>query len=673
MDAMKKTVPKSLPRASDDGRTRAIIDRVLPEIDGGRFPVKRIAGDRMIVEADAFGDGHDALACMLKFRHEGDPEWSEAPMNALVNDRWRGEFVVDKLGRYRYTVTAWVDHFLSWRAEFKRRVDRADIASAALVGGKLIAEAANRAVGTDAQQLRKWGKRLIAAQDIEETQTLALDDDMAALAQRYPDRRFATSYARELGVVVDRERARFSSWYEMFPRSAGAAPGRHGTFRDCEARLPYVAELGFDVLYFPPIHPIGRDKRKGKNNALIAGAHDAGSPWAIGSSEGGHKAILPELGTLADFRRLVQSARGLGIDIALDIAFQCAPDHPYVKEHPEWFTWRPDGTVQYAENPPKKYQDIYPFNFESDDWVNLWEELKSVFEFWIEQGVTVFRVDNPHTKPFPFWEWAIGETKSAHPEVIFLAEAFTRPKIMHRLAKLGFTQSYTYYAWRNTRHELAEYFSELAHGPGRDYFRPNVWPNTPDILTEYMQHGGRPAFCARLILAGTLASSYGIYGPAFELLERLPREPGSEEYLNSEKYELRVWDLEQPESLRYLIARLNAVRRTNPALQDDTTLRFETTDNEELVAYTKATADLSNVLLVVVNIDPHHTQSGWIEVDIKRLQLEPETPYQVHDLLSDARYLWHGGRNYVELAAGMGHVFAVRRRVRDERDFDYFI
>jgi starch synthase (maltosyl-transferring) len=669
----KRNGAKASGRASADGRPRAVIDRVIPEIDGGRFAVKRTVGDLMVVEADVFADGHDTITCMLGFRHESDSDWTEVAMNAAPNDRWRGEFTVEKLGRYRYTVTAWVDHFLSWRNELKRRVDAADIASAALVGAKLIAEAANRAGRTDGHRLRQWGKQLIAAQDADEIKRLALDDEMAAIARHYPDRRFAAVYERDLRIVVDRERARFSAWYELFPRSTSPEPGRHGTFKDCEARLPYVAELGFDIVYLPPIHPIGRVKRKGKNNALAAAPDDVGSPWAIGSDEGGHKAVHPDLGTLDDFRSFVARARELRIDVALDIAFQCAPDHPYVKEHPEWFTWRPDGTVQYAENPPKKYQDIYPFNFESEDWRGLWEELKSVFQFWIDQGVTVFRVDNPHTKPFPFWEWVISELKSAHPDLIFLAEAFTRPKIMHRLAKLGFTQSYTYFAWRNTKHELMEYFTELAHGPGREYFRPNVWPNTPDILTEYLQHGGRPAFTARLLLAATLAASYGIYGPAFELSERLPRETGSEEYLNSEKYQLRTWDLDRPDSLRYLIARVNEIRRENPALQHDGTLTFATADNDQLIAFLKATEDLTDMLLVVVNLDPHHRQSGWVDLDLGRFKLDEHMPYQVHDLLTDGRYLWHGRRNYVELDAGMGHVFAVRRRVRDERDFDYFV
>jgi starch synthase (maltosyl-transferring) len=613
----------------------------------------------MTVEADVFGDGHDALACMLGYRHEFDRDWSEVPMTLLVNDRWRGEFTLERMGRYRYTVTAWVDHFLSWRTEFRRRIDAADIASAALVGGKLIAEAANRATRSDAQRLRDWGKQLVSAVGTDEIRRIALDDEMSLVAQRYPDRRYAAVYEKELKIVVDRSRARFSSWYEFFPRSTSQEPGRHGTFRDAETRLDYVAELGFDVVYLPPIHPIGRTKRKGRNNTLDPTQDDVGSPWAIGAEEGGHKSIHPELGTADDFRRFVARARELGLEVALDIAFQSAPDHPYVRLNPSWFTWRPDGTVQYAENPPKKYQDIYPFNFESDDWTALWDELKSVFDYWIAQGVAIFRVDNPHTKPFAFWEWVISEIKAAHPEVIFLSEAFTRPKIMHRLAKIGFTQSYTYFAWRNTKAELIEYFDELAHGTGREYFRPNVWPNTPDILTEYLQRGGRPAFTARLLLAATLASNYGIYGPAFELCESTPREPGSEEYLHSEKYELRTWDLDHAVSLRYLIARVNAVRRENPALQDDSTLAFSATDNDQLIAYVKATRDRSNVLLIVVNLDPNHRQSGWVEVDLEQLELSPDVPFDVHDLLTDARYQWRARRNYVELTAGMGHIFAV--------------
>jgi starch synthase (maltosyl-transferring) len=669
------TATKAMPSgaAGLDGRVRVVIEGVTPIVEGGRYPVKRVLGEAVVVEADAFTDGHDALACRLAFRHADDKEWQEVPMRPLGNDRWRGAFRVDRLGRYQYTVLAWVDHFLSWRHDFARRIEAEDIAIAALVGAHLIDEAAKRASGEDADRLLRWAERLAGNRAPEEQKRLGLDEEMAELVMCYADRSLALRYGHELAVTVERERARYSTWYELFPRSTSAEPGRHGTLRDVAARLPYVAEMGFDVLYLPPIHPIGRVKRKGPNNTLDPGPDDVGSPWAIGSTEGGHKAILPELGTLKDFRFLVAEAHRQGLEIALDIAFQCAPDHPYVKQHPEWFRWRPDGTVQYAENPPKKYQDIYPFNFESTAWQSLWRELKSVFEFWIGEGVTIFRVDNPHTKPFPFWEWVIGEIKKAHPEVIFLAEAFTRPKVMHRLAKLGYTQSYTYFTWRNTKQELTEYFTELSQESGREYFRPNVWPNTPDILPEYLQLGGRPAFTARFVLAATLAASYGIYGPAFELAEHAPREPGSEEYLDSEKYQIRAWNLEREDSLRELIARVNRIRRENPALHSDWSLAFHPVSNDDLIAYSKQCDDPENALVTVVNLDPYHVQSGWLELDLEAFGLDAQAPFQMHDLLSGARYLWHGLRNFVQLEPGMSHIFRVRRRVRSERDFDYFL
>jgi starch synthase (maltosyl-transferring) len=474
--------------------------------------------------------------------------------------------------------------------------------------------------------------------------------------------------------VADRERARFSAWYEFFPRSSARESGRHGTFRDCAGMLPYVAEMGFDVVYFPPIHPVGRVNRKGRNNSLVPDDDDVGSPWAIGATEGGHCAVHAPLGTLADFDALVVRARELGMEIALDIAFQCAPDHPYVKEHPAWFRKRPDGSVQYAENPPKKYQDIYPFDFESDDWRGLWTELADVMQFWIDRGVKIFRVDNPHTKAFPFWEWAIARLKARHPDALFLAEAFTRPKVMHRLAKLGFSQSYTYFAWRNTKHELTEYFTELALGPGRTYFRPNVWPNTPDILTATLQYGGRGAFMARLVLAATLSATYGIYGPAYEHMEATAREPGSEEYLDSEKYEIRQRDLARADSLAPFIGRINRIRSDNPALHANDGLRFLPVDNEQLIAYARYTPALDNVILCVVNLDPHHVQSGWVEVDLGAFGLEPHMQFQVHDLVTDARYLWQGARNYVSLDPQRvpAHVLRLRRHLRREQDFDYF-
>jgi starch synthase (maltosyl-transferring) len=461
----------------------------------------------------------------------------------------------------------------------------------------------------------------------------------------------------------------------MFPRSASNKPGRHGTFKDVEARLPYVSAMGFDVLYLPPIHPIGESFRKGKNNVEQADDGDVGSPWAIGSSAGGHKAIHPQLGTLEDFRRLVAAAEKVGIEIALDAAFQCSPDHPYVKEHPDWFRQRPDGTIQYAENPPKKYQDIYPFDFESKDWQNLWDELKGIFEFWIEQGVKIFRVDNPHTKPFAFWEWCIGEIKSSHPEVLFLSEAFTRPKIMYRLAKLGFTQSYTYFAWRNTKRELTEYVTALTRSETREFLRPNFWPNTPDILTEYLQLGGRPAFVSRLVLAALLSPNYGIYGPPFEHCWNASREPGSEEYLDSEKYQVHHHDLDRPGSLKDFIARVNRLRREHAALQTNQNLQFHHVDNEEIICFSKSSEDRSQIILAVVSLDPHHRQSGWVELPLEDFGLDADRPCQVHDLLSDARFLWHGRRNYVELNPEIvpAHVFQVRRRIRSEKDFEYYL
>jgi starch synthase (maltosyl-transferring) len=479
-----------------------------------------------------------------------------------------------------------------------------------------------------------------------------------AWLERLPSQSTVT-YPRELVVTVDREKAGFSAWYEMFPRSASPVPGRHGTFKDCEARLPYIAEMGFDVLYLPPIHPIGKTGRKGKNNTLPAGPEDPGTPWAIGSSEGGHKAINPRLGTLVDFKHLLSKAKQLNIEIALDIAFQCSPDHPYVKEHPEWFLHRPDGSIQYAENPPKKYQDIYPLNFETEDRQGLWEELKSIVVYWAKQGVRIFRMDNPHTKPFPFWEWLLSEAKKEYPDVIFLAEAFTRPKIMYRLAKLGFDQSYTYFSWRNNKKDITEYLTELTQTPVKDFFRPNFWPNTPDILNEYLQTGGRAVFMARLVLAATLSSNYGIYGPAFELMENRPREPKSEEYFNSEKYEIKHWDIDRADSLKDFISRVNRIRRENAALQMNRNLWFNTTNNDQLICYSKHTDDLTDIILVVVNFDPHTTQTGTVNVPLKSWGFDVEKPYKVHDFLSDKEYFWRGEWNYVELnpAVCPAHVF----------------
>ncbi|HEX6902410.1 MAG TPA: maltotransferase domain-containing protein [Thermoanaerobaculia bacterium] len=657
---------------NEEGRRRVVIEGVEPEIDCGRFPVKRVVGEPIVVEADVFTDGHDAVTCRLLWRPEGQEMWNETAMEPLGNDRWRAGFSASTQGRWLYSIAAWVDHFKTWRRDLRKRVDAGqDVAVDLLVGANLVREASGRAVSSDARVLAGLADDLETGSDGARV-TLALDDELAALMDRHADRRFETVYPRELGVVVDRERARFSTWYEMFPRSAGAG-GRHGTFRDCEARLPYIAGMGFDVLYLPPIHPIGQAFRKGKNNALETEPGDVGSPWAIGAAEGGHKAIHPELGSLEDFRRLIARAKERGIEIALDIAYQASPDHPYVKEHPEWFRKRPDGTIQYAENPPKKYQDIYPFDFESAEWRALWEELAGVVDFWAGQGVKIFRVDNPHTKAFPFWEWALPEIKRKHPDALFLSEAFTRPKVMYRLAKLGFTQSYNYFPWRNRRWELVEYFTELTQTEVKEYFRPNLWPNTPDILTEPLQIGGRPAFVQRLMLAATLGASYGIYGPAYELMEHVPRERGSEEYLDSEKYQIREWDLERPDSLSELIALVNRIRRENPALQSDHSLRFHGSDNDQMIVYSKSAGD--NLILVAVNLDPHNAQAAWVDLDLKVLGLEADQPFNVHDLLTGARYRWHGSRNFVRLDPHQvpAHIFRVRRQVRSEKDYDYFI
>jgi starch synthase (maltosyl-transferring) len=612
---------------------RVVVESVRPEVDGGRYAIKRALGERVLVECDAFADGHDAVACELMWRYVGESDWHVTPMQFRQNDRWAASFAVEKLGRYQYKVRAWTDPFVTWRRDLVKRRDAGqDLSVDFLIGAQLLPDPILSSPTKSADE------RYAAA--------------MAAEAPPpSPDRVVESQPVLE--VVVDPVRARFSTWYEMFPRSA-RADGRHATFKDVIALLPYVQQMGFDVLYFPPIHPVGTRARKGKNNAVRARAGDVGSPWAIGAKEGGHKALLPELGTFEDFHLLVEQAERIGIAIALDIAFQCSPDHPYVREHPEWFRARPDGTIQYAENPPKKYQDIYPFEFETPAWRALWAELKSVFEFWVGHGVKIFRVDNPHTKAFDFWEWAISDLKRAHPELIFLSEAFTRPRIMHKLAKLGFTQSYTYFTWRNTKEELVDYFTELTQDPSREYFRPNVWPNTPDILHETLQHGGRPAFIVRVVLAATLAANYGLYGPAYELLEHLPREPGSEEYLNSEKYEIKRWERDRADSLKELIARLNRIRHENAALQSDWSLRFHPVDNHQLLAYSKTQG--SNTILAVVNLDFSHPQSGWIDVDF-------DASFEVQDLLSGGRYTWTRGRNFVELNPHTlpAHVFKVVR------------
>ena len=655
-----------------DGRKRVIIEGVAPAVDQGRFPAKRVLGDVVGAEADIFADGHDLISAVLRWRHQSEKKPREIRMRPLINDRWRAEFPVESLGFYHFTIEAWIDHFLTWHRDLQKRVDGGaeDLDVQLQIGLQLIREAADRAAARDKKKLQGFITTLESEAPIEEKIDDMWSEDLLALMFRNAERRFSTSLDGEMPIEVDRKKAAYSSWYEMFPRSAGN--GRHGTFRDLEAELPRVAKMGFDVLYLPPIHPIGTTFRKGRNSTVGADEDDAGSPWAIGAPEGGHTAVHPQLGTIEDFERLVKVAAQHNVEIALDIAFQVSPDHPYVNQHPEWFRKRPDGSIQYAENPPKKYQDIYPFDFETEGWQGLWTELRDVFRFWIGKGVRIFRVDNPHTKPLPFWNAVITQLKRENPDLIFLAEAFTRPRITYWLAKGGFSQSYTYFAWRNTAHELREYFQEITKPPVSDFFRPNAWPNTPDILTEYLQYGGKPAFTIRFVLAATLSSSYGIYGPPFERYDHVARESGSEEYHDSEKYAVKRWE-PTGDDLSELITVVNRVRRENIALQQNTTLRFHKTDNESILCYSKAAGD--NIVLCVVNVDPNNTQSGWLDLDLEALQLDPTRAFQVHDLLSNARHSWHGPRNFVQLNPHVvpAHIFRIRRRVRTERDFEYYL
>jgi starch synthase (maltosyl-transferring) len=639
---------------------RVSIRDVSPQVEAGRYPAKASRGAPVTVEADVFADSHDLIKATVCWRRKGQRRWEEAPMTLVVNDRWRGEFTPEELGRYEYRVTGWIDRFGTWQRDTIKKLD-ANVATSVdlLIGAELLEEVRERASGADRDELDRLHATLTDERlDLPARAAPSLTEEADTLVVRNDARRFAAESER-LPLRVDRERARYSTWYELFPRSASPEPGRHGTFDDVIARLPYVASMGFDVLYLPPIHPIGKVHRKGRNNSVIAQPDDPGSPWAIGSDEGGHHAIHPELGTIEDFRRLVAACQDHGLELAMDIAFQCAPDHPWVTEHPEWFEHRPDGTIQYAENPPKKYQDIYPLDFETSDPEGLWQALKGVFDHWIDEGVRIFRVDNPHTKAFAFWEWCIDELTREHPDVILLSESFTRPKVMKELARVGFHQSYTYFAWRDEKWELEQYYHELFTTDVADYFRPNSWPNTPDILTAFLQHGGRPAFVQKLILAATLTANYGIYGPPFELLLHEAR-PGAEEYLDNEKYEIHHWDLDRPGSLRELIAWVNRIRREHPALQHDRGFALHEVKNEQLFAYSKRFGD--DVVLCVVNLDPRWKQSGTTWLDLEALGLEDGERFEVHDRIGDARYVWQDRDNYIELDPHVtpAHVFAIR-------------
>jgi starch synthase (maltosyl-transferring) len=641
------------------------IEKVAPEINGGRFRAKAVVGDAVEVTADIFRDGPDLLAAVLRYRGPGDKRWSDTAMTLVDNDRWSGSFVPSRIGRWSYTIEAWTDHFATWRRHLIKKVEAGDEVALELEEGARLLEA----------RLSKMpsSTRVKVAEKIERMRTepgkkergfsdprviAALSDAVGVAVAKYQERQDASTYKPALDLNVDRERARFGAWYEIFPRSTGTET-RHGTFKTATQRLPEIADMGFDVVYLPPIHPIGRAFRKGKNNTLEAGPNDVGSPWAIGAEEGGHDAVHPELGTIEDFDSFVAAAERLGLEVALDFAIQCSPDHPWVKEHPDWFHHRPDGTIKYAENPPKKYQDVYPVNFDTENAGELWLELKRVVDHWIEHGVKIFRVDNPHTKPFAFWEWLISSVQEIHPETIFLSEAFTKPKVMQRLAKLGFTQSYTYFTWRNAKWELTEYLNELTQTQMRHYFRPNFFVNTPDILHEYLQRGGPPAFKIRLILASFLSPSYGVYS-GYEFFENVPVHEGSEEYLHSEKYELRPRNLKTQPNMADYITKVNDIRNKHPAVREFTNLHFHNMDKESMMAFSKTSAD-GEAILVIVNLDPFGWEEATTQLDLGVLGVDPSHSFEVHDLITDTRFMWHGPTNYVRLDPHdqPAHVFRV--------------
>jgi starch synthase (maltosyl-transferring) len=662
-------------RAPVSFESRVVIENVQPEIDGGKFPVKRVLGERVAVTANIHTDGHNILRGVLLCKHSSESDWHVIQMQPVGAglDLFRADFDVDVLGTYEFTLSAWIDQFANWRRDTSKKIAAGqEIAVEIIEGAQLLEKAIARAQDSrGAEELTHYLSLLKGAHTIPQSSPLLTDRRLDELMLEFADRGRACHYERVLQVTVEPEYALFSSWYEVFPRSCSFDAGKHGTFQDLIKRLPYIADMGFDVLYLPPIHPIGVTKRKGKNNTLVAHAGDPGSPWAIGAREGGHKAIHPDLGTFEDFDSLVSEASAHGIRIALDIAFQASPDHPYVSEHPEWFYHRPEGSIKYAENPPKKYEDIYPIDFECEQWEQLWHELTSIFLFWVERGVHIFRVDNPHTKPYAFWRYAIERVRAQHPDVIFLSEAFARPNIMQQLAKVGFSQSYTYFTWRTSKWELTDYLTELTRSNMVEYFRPNFFANTPDILPENLQYGGRNSFLIRVTLAATLSAAYGIYGPAFELCIN-EAVPGTEEYLNSEKYEVKNWRWDDPISISDYISRLNRIRRTHTALHNNRSLRFLQITNDNMIAYCKTGYDSSDIIICVVNLDPYNAQSGVLTIPLYELGID--NYYQVHDLITDRRYNWSTETNLVQLPPqAPAYIFRVRQRIHREHDFDYFV
>lgn len=629
-------------------KSRVAIEAVDPEIDGGRFAAKTVVDEPFPLEADIFGEGHDMVDAAVLWRPRGQEVWHEAPLVLFDNQRWQGHFTPTQNAHHEYTIIAWRDEWGMWRSEVGKKYNAGQSITLELEeGARLVAASVGAGRGTKADQeaLKALAEEMETADDGARFAKM-MSDDTAALIRRAGKRANLTHY-KTLPLMVDRKAAAFSAWYEVMPRSQSGDANRHGTFDDVIARLPYVSGLGFDVLYFPPIHPIGKTNRKGRNNTLKAEAGDPGSPYAIGSDEGGHTDIHPELGTLEDFKRLVSAAADHGLEIALDYAIQCSPDHPFIKAHKAWFEWRPDGSIRYAENPPKKYEDIVNVRFyDGDDPLpELWRTQRDIVLFWVDQGVKIFRVDNPHTKPLPFWEWMIAEVQRDHPDVIFLAEAFTKPKVMHRLAKVGFTQSYSYFTWRNHKQEMTEYITELTKTEKRHVMRPNFFVNTPDINPFFLQTSGRPGYQIRLVLAASLAGNYGVYN-GFELCEGTPV-PGKEEYLNSEKYELKAWDWDRPGHIREDIARMNFLRRTHPALEEFTNTTFYNMWNDQILYYGKSTPDRSSFILFAVSFDPHNGQGGHFEVPLWEFGLPDDASVEVEDLCTGHHFVWHGKTQHV--------------------------
>jgi starch synthase (maltosyl-transferring) len=640
---------------------RVVIDRVSPRINGGEHPIKRVVNEIVVVRANVLVDGHDVIAASVLYKHENETKWKEVRLDDVSNDEWQNSFVVEKQGYYSYKIEGWVDYALNWQHGITRKIeDNQNVSSELLEGIDYIKAISKKATAKEKIYLDHLKMIFSSADNYYEATKEAIGDKLHTLFYKYPKKLLANQ-SQDYKIYVDRLKARFSTWYEFFPRSAAKSTDVHGTFKDCQALLPRIAEMGFDTLYFPPIHPIGEVNRKGKNNTTKALEGDVGSTWGIGSKHGGHVSIHPELGTLDDFKSLIKQAKDSGIEIAMDYALQAAPDHPWVKEHPEWFKWRPDGTVQYAENPPKKYQDILPIYWESTDYKNLWKECLDIFEYWIECGINVFRVDNPHTKPFYFWNWVISEVKRKYPNVLFLAEAFTKPKIMEQLAKQGFTQSYTYFTWRNTKHELIQYIEELTKTEQKEYMRPNFWPNTPDINPFHLQGAGEVKHIQRYVLAATMSSNIGIYGPVFEQMIS-DAIPGKEEYLNSEKFQICNYDWSVENKLTTIISRINKIRHKNEALQQTNNIKFCHIDNDNLIAFYKWNDSRSNEVLVIINLDQYYAQQGLVQLPLSELGIAAGHRVQVKDLITDSSYNWYNEWNFVELHTTLPfHIFKINK------------